>query len=51
MRPLGRMISRLFLPGLRRTAYFRDAKRNHQSREDRFHAEFERLTSDAASPA
>ena len=36
MRRPGRLLSRLMMKGLRRTAYFRDAQRNQQAWEERY---------------
>lgn len=49
MRPMGRAVSRLFNSVIRRTAYFRDARRNQLEWERRFHDELDRARSGAAS--
>lgn len=43
----GRLVSRAFLAALRRTAYFRDARRNQAAWEQRFHGEVEALRASA----
>jgi len=47
LRPIGRAVSRLFGAVLQRTAYVRDARRNHIEWEDRFHAALGEHGSDA----
>lgn len=49
MRPLGRLVSRTFTALLRRTAYFRDARRNQLAWEDQFHDALERHQKEAVS--
>lgn len=50
MRAFGRMLSRSFLALLRRSAYFRDARRNQYSWESRFHEEMQRIQKTSAAP-
>jgi len=39
MRPLGRLLGRLFLAGVRRHGYYRDARRNQQAWEERYYGD------------